>query len=426
VAYPLYLVKLLIRTGLGRALPGVGRLVEGGGTCVHYYSDRALCTPVAELRQLSALTEGHDADAIDLALGEPRFDLVASGSTKLPADRRGSPPPGGLPELRAAVAEHLRNEHGLGVRPADEVLITPGAAGAFQVALDAFVNPGDRVVLFDPTSPLYALALRQRRARIRWIPTWMENGRTRFRLENLAKSLSGARLIVVNAPANPTGGVLAPDDLEHVSWWANRRDVLLFSDEVFARYRYDGADANLGTLPRARERTLTVGSLSKGHALASARVGWLVGHRHLLRPCALTAAVQSVMVPTLCQQIALAALRPDGEAFAPIRKEFESRRRYAWDRVQALGLKPAWPAGAFFLWVPVSPLGLGGAEFAALLRRLKKVTVLPGDLFGPGGAGHIRISYAAEDGRLREGLTRLAEFVRDLQGIGPARLSQAA
>lgn len=426
MAYPLFLIKLLIRSGLGRVFPSVARLAEGGGGFLHYYSDRALSAPVAELRELAALVEGTDADAIDLTPGEPRFDLAPSGSTKLPADRRGSPPVGGLPELRARVADHLLAEHALKFRPADEVLITPGASGAFQLALDAFINPGDRVVLFDPTSPLYVLALRQRRARIRWIPTWMENGRTRFRLEHLARALGGARMIVVNAPANPTGGVLAPDDLEHLCWWANRRDVLLLSDETLARYRYEGDVVSLGTLPRARERTLTAGSLSKGHALASARVGWLAGYRHLLRPCALTAAVQSVAVPTLCQQIALAALAQDRETFTPIRREFESRRRYAFDRLRALGLKPDWPAGAFFLWLPVYALGLAGREFAPLLARSKKVLVTPGDLFGPGGAGHVRISYAAEEGRLREGLTRLAEFVRDLQGHRPAQQSRAA
>lgn len=426
MAYPLFLAKVLFRSGLARVLPGVGRLTDGGAAFVHYYSDRALCTPAAELREVLALAEGADADAIDLTQGEPRFDLVPSGSTKLPADRRGCPPPAGLPELRAAVAELLLAERGLTARPADEVQITPGAAGAFQLALDAFVNPGDRVVLFDPTSPLFPFALRQRRARVRWIATWMENGRIRFRLEHLAKALNRARMIVVNAPANPTGGVFAVEDLEHIAWWANRRDVLLYSDEVFGRYQYQGEAVSLGTLPRARHRTVTAGSVSKGHALAAARVGWLAGCRHLIRPCAVTAAGQSLGVPTLCQQIALTALGQAKEAFGPIRQEFEWRRRYTFDRLQALGLKPEWPAGAFFLWLPVSPLGLGGREFTLLLRRTKKVQVWPGDHFGPGGAGHVRISYAGEDGRLREGLTRIAEFVRELQGIRPVAVERAA
>jgi aspartate/methionine/tyrosine aminotransferase len=415
VAFPFCLLKLLVRTGLARTLPAAQRLTDGGAAFLHYYGDRVLAAPHADLRAAAALLEPYPADVIDLSAGAPRFDLAPSGSTKLPADRRGWPLPWGLPELRTAVAEKLLTERCLACSPADEVLITHGAAGAFSVTLDAFVNPGARVVLFDPTSPLYALALRPRRARIRWVPTSMEEGRIRFRLDHLDRALRGARLLVLASPANPTGGVFAAEDLEQIAWWAERHDVLIFSDEVFDRYRYEGAAPSIGTLPRAQRRTVTAGSVSKGYALASARVGWLAGCRHLIRPCAVTAAQQAPFVPTLCQQVALAALRQGNEAFAPIRAEFESRRRYGFERLQALGLSPAWPSGAFFFWVPVGQLGMTGRAFAERLLRGKKVAVTPGEWFGPSGSGYVRLSYAAEDGRLREGLGRLGEFVRELQ-----------
>lgn len=426
MAYPLFLAKLLIRSGLARYLPGVQRLTDGGGAFLRYYSDRVLAAPYAELRQAAAFWELNGPDLIDLAQGTPRFDLVPSGSTKLPADRRGWPPPWGLPELRETVAEKLLAEQQLAVSPNDEVLITHGVAGALSVVLDAFVNAGDRVVLFDPTSPLYPFTLRQRRARIRWIPTWMENGRLRFRLDHLAQALQRARLIVVASPANPTGGVLAAEDLEQIAWWANQRDVLILSDEVFARYRYEGISPSLGTLPKARRRTLTAGSVSKGHALASARVGWLAGYRHLVRPCALTALLQTPFVPTLCQHLAWTALRQNTDTFEPIRAAFAARRRYTYERLQALGFQPAWPAGAFFFWVPVWELGLNGQEFAAGLLRAQNVLVSPGDPFGPSGPGYVRLSYATEDGRLREGLSRLAEFLRGLPATPVLERKRAA
>jgi aspartate/methionine/tyrosine aminotransferase len=427
VPYPLYLVKLLVRTGLARFLPSVRRLIDGGDACLHYYSDRVLTAPHEALRDVAGWLEVPGADVINLALAAPRFDLVPSGSTKLPADRRGYPPAWGLPELRAAVAGKLLTEHGLAVSPGDEVLVTHGAAGAFSVVLDTFVNPGDGVVLFDPTSPLYWLTLRQRRARVRWLPARVEEGRLLFRLDQLDRSLRRARLLVLNSPANPTGGVLAAEDVEQIAWWADRHDVLLFSDEVFARYQYEGQPATVGVLPRARRRTLTAGSVSKGHALAAARVGWLAGNRHLLRACALTAGVQTPFVPTLCQQIAVTALRQGNDAFAPIRAEFDSRRRYVFERLQAMDLQPPWPAGGFFFWVPVWNLGLNGREFAAGLLREKKVLLTPGEHFGPSGAGFVRLSYAGEEGRVREGLGRLAEFVRELQtGKGMRAQARAA
>lgn len=412
MALPLFLTKLLIRSGIARWLPGVRRITDGGGAFLRYYSDRLLRAPHQAVREAEALLETPGPDAIDLSQGAPRFDLAPSTTTRLPADRRGWPPPGGLPELRAAVAEKLLADNQLAVDPADEVLITLGAAGAFSVAADTFLNPGDHVVLFDPSSPLYSLILRHRRARPRWVDTWVEDGRLRFRTEHLKKAMHRARLIVVNSPHNPTGGVLTPDELELIAWWADRRDVLIFSDEVFERYQYEEDALSIGTLPKAGQRTLTVGSVSKGHALAAARVGWLAGHRHLVRPCLLAAVLQASVPPALSQLVALAALRQDPDAFQSIWNEFESRRRYAFERLRGMGLKPVWPAGAFFFWVPVWEMGMDGRTFADRLAREKKVLVTPGKPFGPCGTGYIRISYALEDGRLREGLMRLAEFLR--------------
>lgn len=416
MASPLFLTKWLIRTGLARFVPSLRRLADGDVNYLHYYSDRSLSAPAEQLSELAAFQEIHGPDAIDLALGEPRFDFVPSASTKLPADRRGPPPVQGLPELRAEIA---RGE-------SEDALITPGCAGAFSLAVDTFVNHGDRVVLFDPTSPLYSLMLRQRRARIRWVPTRRENGVIHFHLEPLVRQLKSARLIVVNAPANPTGAIFTPADLEQIVWWAHRHDVLIFNDEAFDRYRYEGDRVSITSFPRAAKRTLTAGSISKSYAQASSRVGWLTGHRHLIRPCTRTAELQASVVPTLSQQIAVSALRQGLETFAPLLADFESRRRYAFGRLQAMGLQPEWPAGAFFLWTPVRELGVTGYEFAEKLLREKKVLVRPGTAFGPSGANHVRLSYAAEDGRLRQGLSRLADFVRELKVKQLATVRQAA
>ncbi len=416
VAYPLFLSKLLIRSGMARFLPSFQRWSDGGAANLRYYSDRALCAPLAAAREAACLTEIAGPDVIDLAAGSPGFDLVPSGSTKLPADRRGNPPAQGLQELREAVASRLARIANLAVNPTDEVIVTHGVSGALGLALESFVNPGDRVVLFDPTAPVHIHAVKQRRARIRWISTWMENGRTRFRLDHLARALRGARLLVLASPGNPAGGTLDSEDLEQIAWWAERRDVLVLEDEAFERYQYGGKRVNLATLPRAGRRTLTAGSVSKGHGLAAARVGWLCGHRHLLRPCIGTSLAQGAAVATLCQQIALTALQLDDESFTPMRAAFDSRRRYAYERLQALGLRPPWPAGAFFFWVPVGALGMNGQQFAALLMETRRVAVTPGHLFGPSGHDRVRLSYASEDGRLREGLCRLGEFVRGNQG----------
>jgi aspartate/methionine/tyrosine aminotransferase len=345
---------------------------------------------------------------MDLTASSPALDVTPSLTTKLPADRRGRPPAQGIAELRAAIAESLLRERGL---TDQEILVTHGVAGGFSTVLDAFVNRGDRVVLFDPCSPLYHWPLASRRARIRWIPTWIESGRTRFRLDLLARALRGARLIVVNSPSNPTGGVLAAEDLECIAWWAKKRDALIFNDEVYEPFRYEGDSTSIGSAREGRDRTLTASSLSMSHGLASARVGWLAGHRGLLHACLSSARLHTPCVPTVCQQIALAALKQPEETLVGIRDQFASRRQYVLERLQAAGLKPLSPAGGFFIWITTRDFARTGKEFAARLSADKKVLVTPGEFFGPSGKQFIRLSYAGEEGRLREGLGRLASFV---------------
>lgn len=426
MAHPFLLKKLLVRSGVARWLPGVRRRLEGGGDFLHYFSDHLLSAPFDDLEAVAACLEPHGPEVIDLGQGAPRFDLLPTLSNKLPVDRRDWPPFAGLLELRAAVADKLFSDNGLAFDPLAEVLITAGAMGAVQTVLDAFVNPGDRVVLFNPTSPLFPLAMRGRRVRIEWLESWLEDGRTRFRSPRLASCLRGARLLVINSPGNPTGGVISPEDLEQIAWWAARRDVLILSDEVFERYHFDGDAVSVGSIPAAQRRTLTVGSVSKSHALAAARVGWVAANRHLLRACLAAAALREPFVPTLSQRTALAALRSSPDAHAPILAALDSRRRYAFDRLRDLELNVQWPAGAFFLWVPVWDLGVSGSEFATRLLDAQQVRVIPGEMFGPGGVGHVRISIAAEDGRLQEGLNRLAAFVQGFESAPMEALSRAA
>lgn len=428
VAFPFWLVKFLVRTRLARWLPATNRLTDGGAAFIHYYNDRVLESPAQELRNALPFLEAIGHDLIDLSLGSPRFDVLPSGTTaKLPADLRGYPPPLGLAELREAIAHKLRNENDVTVSATEEVLVTAGASAALSFVLDTFINPGDRVVLLDPTYLMYPLAVRSRRAEVLWVPTEVNRGRVLIPWARFVQALRRARMFILNTPANPTGAVIAPEELERIAWWADRHDVLLFSDEVYEQFQYEGRFVSIGSLAKARQRTLTANSLSKSHGLAAYRVGWLAAHRHLLRPCAMSAALQCPFVPTICQQLALTALALPAETFQPIRAEFESRRRYVHDRLQGMGLQPVWPAGAFYSWVPVRNLNLTGRAFAERLLKEKGVLLLPGDLFGPSGKHMMRISYATEDGRLREGLNRLGEFVRALAPVAkPAPRKRAA
>ncbi len=409
--------KLLVRTGLASFLPSIERFLNGGERFLHYLGDRALALPVNELIDPALFPDIDAPDAINLALGSPRCELTL-GALRGINDRRALSA-WGLPELRQELAGRTNK-----FSAEDEILITHGATGAFATVIDVFVNPGDKVILFDPTSPIFSLGLKHRRAKIRWVETWLEDGKTRFDIEDLTAALRGSKLLVLCDPVNPTGGVFAAEDFELIAWWAKKHDVPIYLDESFEQFRYEPERPRLASFPHAENRLLMAGSVSKTFGLTAARVGWLVGCRHLLRPCAMVASMAAPFVSPICQQAALTALRT-GQATADlIRDEFAGRRRYLFERLQAMGLQPGWPAGGYFFWTPVNHLGVTGREFARQLIVAQRVLVNPGEPFGPSGANHIRLSFATEEGRLREGMQRLAEFVDECRsGVSGNRSS---
>lgn len=417
MAVPFSVRKWLARSGVAKWLPSVRKRLGPSAAALRYVSDRWLSTPFDQLLDAAAYWQADGPDAIDLALGAPRFDLVPSGAAKLPNNLRGYPPFEGLPELRSLITGN--SDRGS--------LVTSGATGAFHTILDTYFNAGDSAVLFDPSSPIFSLSLRQRRARLRWVPTRVEAGKTKFDMEPFTKALPNAKLLILANPGNPTGAPLAAEDLEQIAHWCDRYDVLIVEDESFGRYRDDPAPARLADVPKARSRTFTLGSLSKGYGLAAARVGWLSGPAALVKPCLMTAALHKPFVSTPMQTLAIAALKQGDAGFAPVRTEFEAKRRYAFERLKSLGLEPDWPHAGFTLWTPVGSLGLSGRAFAEALLRAKRVLVTPGDVYGPSGAGHVRISCAIDDGRLREGLGRFMEFVYERRQPGtPVEVEKVA
>jgi aspartate/methionine/tyrosine aminotransferase len=425
VGLPFWITKLLVRTGIARFSRRAKRLTDGGTQFLRYYSDRVLAAPVEELLDPAFVPDPPGPDVFDLNTAAPRSESGVSLG-RFTADRSGNPPPRGLPELREAIAARYRRLDGRTVNPKTEVLVTHGASGALAAALDAFVNPGDRVVLFDPCSPLFALGAKSRRATIRWVPSWTEDGRCRYLAANFEKAMRGAKLLVLSDPANPTGGCLADEDLDHIAWIAAAYDVLVYADESFAPFRFGDRGKSFGTLAGADRRILTAGSVTQEFGLGSLRVGWLVGPRHLVRACGLTASLSAPYVPVVCQQAAARALEEPEDGFSPTLDRLRGKRDHAVSRLQMMGFEPDCPAAGLFVWVPVAGLGLDGRAFAERLFREERVQVGPGCAFGPSGTGHVRVSIAGDEGRLREGLSRMAALVERMRNptAGPVVLPE--
>jgi aspartate/methionine/tyrosine aminotransferase len=424
LSYPSWLLKVLIRTRIAGFVPTINRLTDGAAPFLPYYSLQALRAPRLDFLALN-LSEPLAPDAIDLGQASPIIDGLEKDSAIVPSAQSGRPDPRGCLDLRHALSHHLGEELNIEASPLDGIVATPGAGAALDVVLQAVTNPGDRVVITDPCSPLYRRALRNRGLRIRRLRTWMDGGHTKFRYKSLIKALRGSRAILMASPDNPTGGTLATEELDQIAWWAHRRDVVVIDDAAFARFRYDGDVARLVHMPKLAKRTLTVGSLGKTHGATSARIGWIAGHRHLVRPCALVASMPASSLSSVAEEAAIMALAAGAASFAGLQAEFRQRRRYVHDRLKAVGLTPPWPSGGFSFWISVSELGVTGAEFASRLLSTKRVRVWPGIVFGPSGQNRIRISYGGDAGRLLEGLNRFCDFVTELSRIAPATCKSA-
>ena len=411
MSFSSFFTRLLVRSGIAQVLPGIHRWSEGSQDFLHYYSDQVLQAPREALRDASVLIHSLPPDTIDLSVGTPKADRFSSSMSAVEPRRDAWPPQWGLLELRQQIAQQLATTQGTTLDAENEVLITTGAAGALHTVLDTFTNPGNRVVVFDPTSPLFPVSLHARSLRIQWLSSWSEEGRLRFHLDQLAKTLKKATLLILPPIGNPTGGMLSTEDLEQIVWWANRYDVLMYADESFANYHYDGVRVLPSAFERASKRLLTAGSVSKSHGLSSLRVGWLTGHQHLIRPCKLTTSLRASFVPTVCQQLAHQALKQGDPVLETVRREFQSRRQFTFERLQAMGLEPIWPASGLFFWIPTQKFASSGRVFSERLLSEQKVQVTRGDLFGPSGESFVRLSFAGDEGRLREGLRRLEQFL---------------
>jgi aspartate/methionine/tyrosine aminotransferase len=417
VAIPLWFTKLLIRARLAGFTRRARRLAEGGAGYLKYYSDRVLSAPVDDLLDPTIIPHAPGPDVLDLNQPTPDAPPARGAVSVGRTDALSAPGrvPVTLPELGRAIADRAR-QMGRTVNPDAEVVATHGATASYAAALDAFINPGDRIVVFDPCSPLFTLGAKVRHAKVRWVPTWVEDGRCRYIAAEFERAMRGAKMLVLSDPGNPAGGCLANEDLEHIAWIAGGYEVLVYLDESFTAFRYsEGPDRPrcLAALPGAERLTITAGSVSQEFGQPGIRVGWLAGNRHLVRACQLTANLAAPYVPPVCQQ---AAARLLAEPPSPdLRERFRAKRQYTVDRLRALGLEPEAPGGGYFVWVSVAGLGMDGRTFAERLLKDARVLVGPGGAFGPSGAEHVRISFATDDGRLREGLNRMAAFVEGIK-----------
>ncbi len=359
-------------------------------------------------------------DVLHLEIGQPDADTpehVKQAAGRALADgHTGYGPPAGLPALRDAAAAHLSATRRVPIAP-DAVLVAPGAKPFLLFSVLATAGPGDEVVLPDPAFPIYASAVRLAGARPVRVRLRPEQGFAPD-LDELARALGPrTRLVVLNSPHNPTGGVLDPACLGAIAELVlARTDAWVLSDEVYARFLHGGAEhASIAALPGMLERTVLLDSMSKTYAMTGWRCGFAAVPAPLREPFVRLAVNTFSCVPPFVQLAAVAALTGPDEPVRAMLDAFSRRRQVVVEGLAALpGVTCAPPAGAFYAWPDVGRLPLGADALADRLLDEAGVALLAGGGFGPAGRRHLRLSFAASEDVLREAFARMDGVLRAL------------
>ena len=355
-------------------------------------------------------------DVISLGVGEPDFDtprpIVEAGVESLREGRTHYTSNYGTIELRRALADHLERRYGVRYDPAKELLITVGASEALDLALRATCDPGDEVILHEPSYVAYIPAIKFAGGEVVHVATRFEDD---FALDPAAVEAAitpRTKALFLGYPCNPTGAVLPDAIQEELARIAERHDLLVYSDEIYDRLAYGSyRHRAFSALPGMKDRTILMGGFSKAYAMTGWRIGWLAAPAEIVEGILKIHQYTIMTAPTVAQDAALVAITEGEPEVARMLAEYDRRRRLVVHRLNAMGLETFEPRGAFYAFPRITSTGLDAETFSQRLLEEEHVAVVPGGAFGPSGAEHVRACYATSYERLEEAMTRIGRFV---------------
>ncbi len=383
-------------------------------------SDKIVTIPPSGIRKFFDIVS-EMKDAISLGVGEPDFDtpwhIREEGIYSLEKGRTFYTSNAGLKELKTEIHNYLRRKYDVLYNPDTEVLVTVGGSEAIDIAMRAMLNPGDEVLVPQPSYVSYVPCA----VLAEGVPVIIElEEKDRFRLtpeKLLEKITPKTKILVLPFPNNPTGAIMEREDLEKIARIIQEHDLYVISDEIYAELTY-GVDkhVSIAALPGMRERTILINGFSKAFAMTGWRLGYACGPALILEQMLKIHQYAIMCAPTTSQYAAVAALR-DGDADVQhMRESYDQRRRYLIHAFEEMGLECFEAQGAFYMFPNIKRFGMTSEEFAVRLLEEEKVAVVPGTAFGDCGEGFLRISYAYSLKSLKEALGRMKRFVNRLDG----------
>lgn len=358
-------------------------------------------------------------DVVSLGVGEPDFDtpwhVRDEGIYSLEKGRTFYTSNAGLRELRVEICKYLKRRCQVEYNPDKETLITVGGSEAIDLAMRVMLNPGDEVLIPQPSFVSYLPCAVLADGVPKIIELKAEN---EFRLTK--KELSEAitdktKLLVLPFPNNPTGAVMRREDLEAIAEVIIEKDIFVLSDEIYSELTYDVEHVSIASLPGMKERTITMNGFSKAYAMTGWRLGYACGPEEIIHQMTKVHQFAIMCAPTNSQYAAIEALKNGDEDILEMRTAYNGRRRFLMHAFGEMGLPCFEPFGAFYVFPCIKEFGMTSEEFAEKLLQEERVAVVPGSAFGDCGEGYLRISYAYSLDDLKIALERLGRFVERLK-----------
>jgi aminotransferase len=383
-----------------------------------FISEAVKNIPPSGIRRFFDMVSGLE-DIISLGVGEPDFvtpwhiremciHSLEKGQTSYTSNY-------GLPELRDELTRTYYKRYGLDYDPASEILITSGVSEALDIAIRALVNPGDEVIVVQPSYVAYVPLVILAGGKPVIVRTYMDDDFS-LTAEALKPAITNkTKAIILNFPNNPTGAIMTREGLEDIADLVVDNDLFVISDEVYECLTYEGSHVPVSSLEGMRDRTVMLNGLSKSHAMTGFRLGFAMGSSEIIHSMMMIHQYCMLCAPITAQVGAIEALRNGKEEMERMVREYDRRRHFIVMGFNSIGLKCLKPKGAFYAFPYIGDTGLSSSKFAERLLDKKNVVTIPGDVFGEAGEGFLRCAYAASMDDLKKAIERMGNFVDGLK-----------
>lgn len=358
-------------------------------------------------------------DAISLGVGEPDFDtpwhIRDEGIYSLEKGRTFYTSNAGLKDLKVEISRYLERKQGIFYNPNNEILVTVGGSEAIDVGLRAMLNPGEEVLIPEPSYVSYVPCT----VLAGGVPVVIDlKAENDFRLtagEVLEAITEKTKVLILPFPNNPTGAILEKEDLEAIAKVCIEKDIFVMSDEIYSELTYKGEHISIAAIPGMQERTIVINGFSKSYAMTGWRLGYACGPEVIIKQMTKIHQFAIMCAPTTSQYAAVEALKNGDDDVAEMREAYNQRRRYLLYALKEMGIPCFEPYGAFYIFPDIRGFGMTSDEFATRLLMEEKVAVVPGTAFGASGEGFVRISYAYSLDNLKKAMERIGRFVEKLR-----------